>query len=182
MTVRAVRAIVAVGAVIAVAVAAGRGEGRAIFNVDVFSFLQGGGKDTLPYTLLGGVSGNVDNPPIEVSLLGGLGNSTVETVTLTVGADLDNTTGSGTVSFQIFFATDSASTYTGTPLLNASGPLAPGTITPITGSATFADSLFNRQSLWVGIRLAVTTNPGPAVNGTMRLSALDLRIVLRDRF
>lgn len=180
MTVRTVRAVLAVGA--AIAIAAGCGEGRAIFNVDVFSFMQGGGNDTLPYFVPGGTSGNVDNPPIEVSLLGGLGNSTVDTVTLTVGADLDNATGSGTVSFQIFFAADSASTYSGTPFLNASGNLTPGAITPIVASATFSDSLFNKQSLWVGIRLAATASPGPNLVGTMRLTALALRIVLRDRF
>lgn len=169
-------------ALAAAALAAACGEGHAIFNVDVFSFMQGSGTDTLHYTVLGGVSGNVDNTPTEVSLLGGLSNSTVDTVTLTVGADLVNATGSGTVSFQIFFAADSASTYSGTPFLSPSGTLSPATITPITGSATFSDSLFNQQTLWVGIRLATTANAGPPLDGRMQLTALNVRIVLQDKF
>ena len=47
------------------AAAMGCGEGRAIFNVDVFSFMQGGGNDSLHYTVPGNASGNVDNTPLQ---------------------------------------------------------------------------------------------------------------------
>lgn len=164
------------------ALATACGEGRAIFNVDVYSFIQGGGNDTLPYFVPGGVSDTVDNTPVEVSMLGGLGNSSVDSVTITVGADLDNTTGSGALTFQIFFGADSASTYGGTPFLSTGGSLTAGNVTPITGSATFSDTLFNQQTVWVGIRLIAAAAAGPALSGEMQLTALNARIVLRDKF
>lgn len=169
-------------AVAAAAVAIGCGEGRAIFNVDVFSFMQGSGNDSLHYTVPGNTSGNVDNIPVQFNMLGGLGNSSVDSVTLTVGADLDNTTGTGTVSYQIFFAADSASTYLGTPFLSANGNLTPGNTTSIASSATFSDSLFNQQTIWVGIRLAASATTGTALDGDMHLTALSMRIILRDKF
>jgi len=169
-------------AVLGVALAAACGEGRAIFNVDVFSFMQGGGNDSLHYIVPGNASGNVDNTPVQFSMLGGLGNSSVDSVTLTVGADLVNTTGTGTVSYQIFFAVDSASTYLGTPFLSANGNLTPGNTTPITSSATFSDSLFNQKTIWVGIRLAATNAGATPLDGEMHLTALNMRIILRDKF
>src|SRR5881409_3692927 len=130
----------------AVALVAACGQGHAIFNVDVFSFMQGTGGDTLHYTVPGGVSLNADNTPTQVNMLGGLGNSTVDTVTITVGADFVNATGSGSDSLFIFFAPDSASTYTGQPFLKVGGPLTPATTTHVIGSPTFSDCLFNKQS------------------------------------
>jgi hypothetical protein len=168
--------------IVAAAVAAACGEGHAIFNVDVFSFMQGTGDDTLHYTVPGNTSGNVDNPPVEFQLLGGLGNSTVDTVTITIGADLDNNTGTGTVSYQIFFSDSQSTTYNGPPFLTANGNLTPGNTTPIVATATFSDSLFNAQSLWVGIRLGAAATTATALDGTMRLTALNLRIVLQDKF
>ena len=169
-------------AVAAAAVVIGCGEGRAIFNVDVFSFMQGSGNDSLHYTVPGNASANVDNIPVQFNMLGGLGNSSVDSVTLTVGADLDNNTGTGTVSYQIFFAADSASTYLGTPFLSANGNLTPGNTTSISSSATFSDSLFNQQTIWVGIRLAANNSTATALDGDMHLTALSMRIILRDKF
>lgn len=166
----------------AAALAVACGEGRAIFNVDVFSFMQGSGNDSLHYTVPGNTSGNVDNIPVQFNMLGGLGNSSVDSVTLTVGADLDNSTGTGTVSYQIFFAADSASTYSGVPFLSAGGNLTPGTTISISSSGTFSDSLFNQQTIWVGIRLAASATTATALDGDMHLTALNMRIVLRDKF
>lgn len=169
-------------AVAAAALAVACGDGRAIFNVDVFSFMQGTGGDTLHYTVPGGFSGTADNVPTQVSMLGGLGHSTVDSVTITLGADMVNNTGTGADSVFIFFAADSASTYLGTPFLKAGGTLAPATTTPVTGSATFTDSLFNQQTVWVGLRVFGQANAGPALDGRMQLTALAVRIVLQDKF
>jgi len=54
--------------VIALALAAalisvGCGEGRAIFNVDVYSFIQGTGNDTVPYLVPAGISDTASNTP-----------------------------------------------------------------------------------------------------------------------
>ena len=74
----------------AAVLALGCGEGHAIFDIDVLSFLGGQGNDTVHYTIPGGTAGSVDNPPVRVTLLKGLGNSTVDSVTLTVAASVEN--------------------------------------------------------------------------------------------
>jgi hypothetical protein len=158
------------------------GEGRAIFNVDVLSFLGGQGNDTVAYTIPGGASGTVDNPPVKVTLLKGLGNSTVDSVSLAVGATVANKTDSGKVKFQIFFSGTQAGTYSGTPYAQDSAvvhgaetaALAPAPIPLV------ADSIFGKDTIFVGVRVAVTALPGPAMTGTLRLSKVILRIVLQD--
>lgn len=160
------------------------GQGRAIFNVDVLSFIGGQGNDTVPYTIPGGSSGTVDNPPVKVTLLRGLGNSTVDSVTLNVGAVVQNRTDSGQVKFQIFFSSSQANVYSGPPYTQDSAfvkpgadtvPLAPGPI-PI-----LADSIFGQPEIYVGVRVSVAARPGPAMSGTLRLSKVILRIVLQDQ-
>ena len=168
--------------IVAAAIAAACGEGRAIFNVDVFSFMSGTGDDTLhygPIPITGAAT--VDKTPVQFQLLGGLGNSTVDTVTITLGANLDNAAGSGSDSIFIFFAADSASTYLGQPFFKTGGTVAPATITPVSGSISFTDSLFNSQNLWVGVRLKINVTAAP-LEGTMRLTIFNLRIVLQDKF
>ena len=158
------------------------GEGRAIFNVDVLSFIGGQGRDSVAYTFPGGASGTVDNPPVKVTLLRGLGNSTVDSVTLDVGARVHNLTDSGKVKFQIFFAGTQAATYSGTPYaqdsvvvhLDTTATLAPGPIPLV------ADSIFGKDSIFVGVRVAVAARPGPAMTGSLKLSKVILRIVLQD--
>jgi hypothetical protein len=170
------------GATLAAAVVAlACGEGRAIFVVDVFSFMTGG-TDTVHYTIPGGVVGGANNTPMKVTLLGGLGKSDVDTVQIIGAASLVNNTGSGTVAFQIFFAADSASTYIGAPVLSAGGSVSPGATTPIGSQATLVgDTIFKHQTVWVGVRAAVNANAGPAVDGKVKLTALTLRIVLKDK-
>lgn len=168
----------------AAALALGCGEGHAIFDVDVLSFLGGQGNDTVPYAIPGNTSGTVDNPPVRVTLLKGLGNSTVDSVTLTVSADVENRTDSGNVQFLVFFSSDSAGLYSTTPYAQASvrvvgadtQPLAPAPIPLV------ADSIFGQDQIFVGIRVAVAVDPpsGPTMNGTLRLTAVRLRIVLQD--
>lgn len=159
------------------------GEGRAIFNVDVLSFLGGGGNDSVNYAIPGGASGTVDNPPVKVTLLKGLGNSTVDSVTLDVAARVHNLTDSGKVKFQIFFAGTQAGTYLGTPYAQDSAvmhgdtvaTLAPGPI-PV-----LADSIFGKDTIFVGVRVAVTALPATPMTGAVKLSRVILRIVLQDK-
>jgi hypothetical protein len=170
----------------AAAFALGCGEGHAIFDVDVLSFLGGQGNDTVHYSIPGNTSGTVDNPPVRVTLLKGLGNSTVDSVTLTVGANVENVTDSGNVQFQVFFSSDSVGLYSTTPYAQASvrvvgaqtKPLAPAPIPLV------ADSIFGQDQIFVGIRVAVAVDPpvGPTMDGKLRLTAVRLRIVLQDHF
>ncbi len=98
--------VVALGCAV---VAAGCGQGRAIFNVDVYSFLKGTGQDTLrlppdPLPPLPPSTTVTDSvTPIAVNLPGA-GSSIVDTVRLIGTLDVTNPTSSGTLTYQIFFA------------------------------------------------------------------------------
>lgn len=169
----------------AIAVVLGCGEGRAIFNVDVLSFIGGEGRDTVHYTVPGGTSGTVDNPPVQVTLLQGLGNSTVDAVTLALAANVENATGAGKVKFQIFFSSSSAGLYSTTPYAqdsaNVSG--ADTAILAVDSVPLVADSIFGQDQIYVGVRVAVTANAPalPAMDGRLRLTKVRLRIILQDQ-
>src|SRR5713101_3044929 len=125
------------------------GEGRAIFDVDVFSFLNAGA-DTIHYNVAFPITDSVQNTPIKMSLPGGPAKSVVDSVTLSGAANILNNTGSGTVTFRIFIDTSSAATYTDTAFVSTSGSAGPGsTTTPITAAATVVgDQRFLHQTLW----------------------------------
>lgn len=171
------------------------GAGRAIFNVDIFSFLQGTGKDTLHYSLPAlpvSVSDSFVNPPIAVNLPPGVSSSIVETVRLTGNANIENVTGSGSASFRVFFAADSnpAVLYaavpgpaisipqTGTATVTAGGTTPLPFDVPLT--AVIAD-LFKGSKVFIGVRVRVTANAGAGLNGKLRLTALSARVILQDK-
>src|SRR5688572_30573450 len=94
------------------------GEGRAIFNIDAYSFMQGTGKDTIPYLIPPATSATASTVQ-RINLPGGFGNSGIDSVRITTGnADLINTAGTGTIGFQFYFASDSAATFTAPAALN----------------------------------------------------------------
>src|SRR3989440_12176472 len=101
--------VVALGCAV---VAAGCGQGRAIFNVDVYSFIKGTGGDTLRLTpdplppMPPATTIRDSIPPVGVNLPGGLGSSIVDTVRLTGNIDVTNPTSSGDLSYAIFLASD----------------------------------------------------------------------------
>jgi hypothetical protein len=163
--------------------ALGCGQGRAIFNVDVLSFIGGEGRDTVHYVIPGGASGVVDNPPVEVTLLQGLGNSTVDSVTLTVAAAVENQAGAGQVKFQVFFSGSSAGLYSTTPYAQDSA-IVSGADTALLMPAPIplvADSIFGESKIYVGVRALVSADPGPAMDGRLRMATVRLRIVLQDK-
>ena len=83
------------------------GEGRAILNIDILSFYPAGALDTA-YAVPGGTAGSIALDPVTVSTVE-LGGSTIDTVLVTVAADVANTQGSGSLAFEVFFS-DSLST------------------------------------------------------------------------
>ena len=179
----------AVLAVLAVLVAAWAcGEGHAIFDVDVFSFIQGSGGDTLHYTIPPGIGGTVQNPPLSVTLLPGLGSSVVDTVQLTGAAAAQNKTGGGQIGFNLYFAADSDSVYAAsntpilsTPLQNV-GPGVDTVSLPLTGAFTSAqDSLFTQKKVYVGVQLQLTNTGATVLDGRLQLTALHLRLVIKDK-
>jgi hypothetical protein len=149
------------------------GEGRVIFDVDVFSFLSAGA-DTIHYTVPLVITDSVKNTPIKVNLPGGLGKSAVDSVTLSGTAKIINNTGSGNVTFKIFIDTSSATTYSRAPFVSTGGPVGPGsTTTPISANATvLGDSRFVNQTLWVGVEaLAARRLEAQAFLGSHRVVA-----------
>src|SRR6266571_8288482 len=103
----------------AVTVAPACGEGHLIINVDIGSFVLGSGNDTIsfPPTIPASTGVTVDNAPMSVQLPPSLSNSVVDTVSLTGLMVFTNTTGSGSMHFEVFFSGDSASAYSGAPAL-----------------------------------------------------------------
>src|SRR2546422_3034949 len=134
------------------------GQGRAIFNVDAYSFMSGAGRDTIHYTIPPG--GGTASTVQQINLPPGFGKSIVDSVRITKGyAYLFNTGGTGSIGFALFFAADSASTYTTPAALNIAATAVNGVQGPDSGAITgdlssTANSLFSQQALW--IRFAAT--------------------------
>lgn len=162
------------------------GEGRAIFNIDVHSFLAGSGNDTVPYAVP--PASSVDSFTVQrIILPPGFGSSIVDSVRITSGgANLITSTGAGSIGLSLYVAGDSAGTHLPAALalsLPATTIPGPGTIaTVISGDLSpGVNALFSQDTLWV--RIAATgTNPnaGPLI-GQMALTALQLRVVMQDK-
>ena len=163
------------------AAAAGCGEGRAIFDIDVFSFLSAADADTLPYVgpLPPGVP---DTIPVQTIQSLGIGSSSlVDTVRITGSVDFVNATGTGNVTFQVFFDTAKSTVYTGTPAFSVAGAVTPGATTnspfDIPDLPTALKPLFLASTVYVGIRASATGT----IQGTAKLTALRARIVIQDQ-
>jgi hypothetical protein len=162
------------------------GPGHAIFNIDVYSFLAGTGKDRVPYAVP--PASSVDSFTVQrISLAPGFGNSIVDSVRITNGgANLITSTGAGSIGVRLYVAADSAGTHLpGALALNIPPTPIPGPGTlpvVITGDLTPGlNALFTRDTLW--IRLAATgINPNAApLLGEMVLTALQIRVVMQDK-
>lgn len=158
------------------------GEGRAVLNVDVLSFLSAS-DSTTPYNVPGGL------PPVDstvsqlFTLPPGFGKSSVDSVSVTAAASLENTAGAGSVTFDVFFSQAQGTLFTGTPYVSASsGPVSGVQTVPLLPptAVSLGDSVFNTDSLWVGVRARITTNVGPNMVGQLRLTTIRLRIVVKD--
>jgi len=168
------------------AAATGCGEGRVIFNVDVLSFLRPTGGDTIHYDVPGGLT--VDSTVSEFfALPGGFGKSTVNSVSITGAAALDNSGGGGSVVFDIFFAKSQAALFApGSAYVSASSGHVSGVqsvqLLPPT-SVSPGDTVFNADSIWVGVRAQVTADPPllPHMTGRLRMTELTVQIVLNDK-
>ena len=163
------------------AAAVGCGEGRAIFDIDVFSFLSGAKADTLPYVgpLPPGVP---DTIPVQTVQSLGLGSSSVvDTVRFIGSVDFVNASGTGSVTFAVYFDSLKSTVYTGTPWFSVSGPVTPGATTTSPFDVDIIDPamkrLFLASTVYVGIRASATGT----ISGTAKLSALRARVVIQDK-
>ena len=159
------------------------GEGRAIFNVDVLSFLSP--SDSLKrFSVPGGIPQADSSAARRFFLPPGFGKSTADSVTASASASVIDTLGSGSVRFDVFFAKTQAALFLGTPYLTTnSGALVPGDSVALLppSSVSLADSVFQSDTVWVGIRARISTNVGPNMAGRIRITSLKLRIVLQDK-
>ncbi|HYL56156.1 MAG TPA: hypothetical protein VEU73_11340 [Gemmatimonadales bacterium] len=161
------------------------GQGRAIFNIDVYSFLKNTGADTVHYTAPPALTDSLSNTPISVRSLA-LPTSVVESVSVSGAADLLNNSGAGTITLEMFLAADSASTYTTVPAVTASGSAGPG---PTPGTLTFnapivdstTKALFAASTVWVGVRVRVQNSSASLLDGKMQLTALHATVVIQDK-
>jgi hypothetical protein len=162
------------------------GEGRAIFNVDVYSFLAGTGKDTVPYVIPPATSASASKEQ-KIDLPPGFGSSIVDSVRITSGgANLVNTAGTGTIGLELYAAADSLGTFNPSALalsVPATSVTGPGTF-PVVISGDLSPglkSLFTQSTIWLRIR-AIGNNPGATpVTGSMVLTSLQLRVVFQDK-
>jgi hypothetical protein len=184
-----------IGVALLAAVAVACGEGRVIFNVDVQSFMAGTGSDTLRLTpdpfpgLPPGTTVRDSIPPVGVDLPSAMSSSIVEDVRLTGNLDVTNPTSSGSLSYDVFFASssDPAIVYGGPPAL-VIGPASfpPGTTTsiPITSLnlAAVVGDAFKESALYVGIRAVISNDPGITdLKTTLKLTELQATIVFQDK-
>ena len=167
------------------AMVAACGQGRAIFNVDAYSFMQGTGKDTIPYLIPPATPATASKVQ-KINLPPGFGSSVVDSVRITTGnANLVNTGGSGMIGLQLFFASDSAGTYTAPTALNIPATAVTGSQTvavAITGDLSGAvDSLFRQETVWMRIAATGTNGGATPVTGRGVITALVIRVVIQDK-
>jgi len=164
---------------------AGCGQGKAIFNVDVYSFMAGSGRDTIPYAIPPLASASASTYQ-KIQLPPGFGSSIVDSVRITTGAaNLINTGGTGTLGFSLFFASDSAGTLSAPSALNIPPTNISGNNTvPVTISGDLSsaiNSLFTKDTVWMRITATGTNSGATPVTGRGALTALVIRVVLQDK-
>lgn len=170
-----------------VVVMAACGEGRAIFNVDVYSFIAGTGNDTVPYFIPVGITDTLQSPAQKISLPPGFGSSVVDSVRITSGgADLINTAGTGSIGFQLYVAATAAGVTSPSALAINIPPTgvngAQTVAVTITGDLSPAlNDLFTRDSLFISIGAVGTNSGAVAVTGDLALTALQIRVVVLDK-
>ena len=158
------------------------GRGNAILNVDVLSFLSSA-DSTTDYSVFGGIPQADSTVSRRFTLPPGFGKSSVDSVTASLSSVVENATGGGRVTLQVFFAKQQGGLFIGTPYVSDSTGHLVGADTVFLGTnkLSLADSVFNTDSLWVGIRARISTDVGPAMAGRVRLTDMHVRIVLNDK-
>ena len=181
------------GAALLAVLAAGCGEGHAIFSIDVYSFMTGTGSDTLrvppdPLPGLPPASPPVQDSiiPIGVDLPSAMSSSIVDTVLVNGSLDVTHSTGTGTFSYEVFFSSssDPAVVYAATPALTVGPAPIPGTgPVPITSQniAAVVGDAFKGSGLYVGIRVTMSNTGATNLQATFKLTALQARIVFQDK-
>lgn len=169
-------------------VVAACGNGEAIFNIDVYSFIKGTAQDTIPYFVLSG-SLDTSSAPQLIRLLGA-GSSVVDSVLIGGTDTVQSQSGSGTIAFKLYLAADSA----GTRLPSALALSVPaGTV----GSAadtiscpprpascllfSSANPLFAKDSVWARIAVTASNTGATPFAGKIVITSLVLSVFINDK-
>lgn len=180
---RATQVALALCAAVAVAAC---GEGRAIFNVDLYSFLLAGRDDTLHYTVLPGLNQTVESDTLEITLLGGLQDSAVDSLRFTGTVAYENNSGGpGTIGFEVFFDTVKADVFNGSPVISISGPVGPGTAVNTVPFAVDVTgplgAMFVQPLVFVAVRATVSNPSAALLDGRVRVTAFDMRLIVQEK-
>jgi hypothetical protein len=162
------------------------GEGHAIFNVDVYSFIKGTGRDATSYTVPPGFSDSASSTPQRVDLPGA-GSSIVDSVLVNGRLDFQNQTGTGSIGLQLYIAGDSVGALSSSALaLTVPNVAVSGTATvPDTIVGRFSStviSLFTGKQLWFRFQAQGSDSGVTLLQGNAVLQALRLTVVLNDKF
>ena len=176
------------------AFASGCGKGEAIFNIDVYSFIKGTGKDMVPYGVLPGPPVDTSSAPQLIRLLGA-GSSIVDSVLLSGTDTVQNLSGSGTLAFKLYLAGDSAGTRLPGALAlsvaptTVSGttarPLDPINCPPVHPTSCLllssANPLFTKDSVWARVAVTVSNTGGTLFQGQVIIRSLILSVFINDK-
>jgi hypothetical protein len=176
------------------ALAGACGKGEAIFNIDVYSFLKGTGKDMVPYAVLPGPAVDTSSAPQLIRLLGA-GSSIVDSVLISGTDTVGNQSGSGTLAFKIYLAADSAGTrlpgalalsVAPTPVSGTTPrPLDPISCPPARPSSCLllssANPLFTKDSVWARVAVTVSNTGATPFAGHVTLRSLILSVFINAK-
>ena len=177
-----------------VALAGACGKGEAIFNIDVYSFMKGSGKETVPYAVLTPTTVDTSSPPQLIRLLGA-GSSIVDSVLISGTDTVQNQSGSGTLAFKLYLAGDSAGTrLPGALALSVaptavSGttprPLDPISCPPIRPTSCLllssANPLFTKDSVWARVAVTVSNTGATPFAGQVTIRSLILSVFINAK-
>jgi hypothetical protein len=171
------------------------GKGEAVFNIDVYSFIKGTGKDVVPYAVLPGPTPlDTSSAPQLIRLLGA-GSSIVDSVLISGTDSVVNQSGSGTLAFKVYLAGDSAGTRQASALALSvaatavSGttprPLDPISCPPIRPTSCLllssANPLFTKDSVWARVAVTVSNTGATPFAGQVVLKSLMLSVFINDK-
>jgi hypothetical protein len=162
------------------------GEGHAIFNVDVYSFLKGTGDDSIAYFVPPAVADSASSTPRRVDLPGA-GSSIVDSVLVNGKVNFENQAGTGTIGLQLYLAADSLGSLSSSALAltvpdaNVSGnAVTPDTIIGRLSSTVI--SLLAGKQMWVRFQAKGSNSGAVLLQGSAVLKGLRLTVVMSDKF
>jgi hypothetical protein len=167
-------------------VVAACGEGHAIFNVDVYSFLKGTGDDSIAYFVPPGVTDSASSTPRRVDLPGA-GSSIVDSVLVNGKVNFENQAGTGTIGLQLYLDSTAAGT------MNASALALTVPDANVSGNAVTPDTIIGRLSstvisllagkqIWVRFQAKGSNSGLVLLQGSAVLKGLRLTVVMNDKF